>query len=83
MPDLQAADLDLLLRMFVLLSSAASTCTEREQCASRAFSYAVAMLHGSLVLVQDQPTAGLAPCSRHAAPGHSWATHTGCNGNMS
>ena len=61
-PVVQAADLDLLLCIFVVLSSAASTRTEQEQFASRAYSYAVAMLHASLVLVEDHPTPGPAPC---------------------
>lgn len=55
---LQAADLDLLLRMFTILTSAANTYQEQSQFASRAHAYAVAILQGSLPTTKDNLTAG-------------------------
>ena len=45
---MQAADLDLLLHIYVLLSSAANTRTEQSKFAKQAQSYAVAMLQASI-----------------------------------
>lgn len=60
---MQAADRDLLLRMFVVLTSAANTHTEQSQFTRKAHSYAVAMLEASLLAVEEAPNAGVVCCA--------------------
>ena len=53
----------MLLRIFVLLSNASNTSQEQSHFASKAYSYAVALLHGSLVAVDNAPISGASQMS--------------------
>ena len=56
---MQAADMDLLLRIFVILASSANTNAEQSQFARKGHSYAVAMLDASLRAIEEAPNAGV------------------------
>ena len=53
----------MLLRIFVLLSNASNSSQEQSQFASKAYGYAVTLLHGSLLAVNNAPTSGASPMS--------------------
>lgn len=51
----------MLLRLFTILTSASNTTQEQSHFASKAYSYAVAMLQGTLLAVDEDPSSGV-PC---------------------